>query len=517
MTMINFVLDKSKNYELVQRDLINIIASHLNSHYLAYSKENKINSALNFTLFVRQPADVLMSHGVADKNYFTDIRDSEGDLFVNRFDAVLVPGQWMKRKLLAHPDIQLNESQIHCVGWPRLDLLRAQSTQPEKKQNRKKVLWAPTHDRAKKGLDQISTSSFPAFLEYLPLLEKFCDVRTSVHPRNRSNKKPTYEELLEADIVISDFGTLVYEAWALGKPVVFPGWINGELIQQFLPGSAEAHIYSQKIGCHASNIDELIDLIHIENSIGESVHEFMEDYLQNYHGGMSGLNVAKVLLQLEEDHASKNITPVISAQRSKKSGFEVFLKELHAETPARTYNWSKNKEQACEWILDRVVPGQGVDIGGTEYLCKQLTNSGRSTIYYDINSPENYAPSIQDDMINILDHFKDRSLDFIVSRHTLEHSVAPMFQLWAYNKILKDGGQLIVVVPVHCKEWVWFHTHHNCLPMENWLMLFYRTGFRIQETGSGTWNPRRPLFVEMRFDLRVESRTMRLGGGPPSY
>jgi len=53
--------------------------------------------------------------------------------------------------------------------------------------------------------------------------------------------------------------------------------------------------------------------------------------------------------------------------------------------------------------------------------------------------------------------------------------------------------------------------------MENWLMLFHRAGFKINETGSGTWNPRRPLFMEMQFDLRVESRQMRLAGGLTNY
>ena len=55
-------------------------------------------------------------------------------------------------------------------------------------------------------------------------------------------------------------------------------------------------------------------------------------------------------------------------------------------------------------------------------------------------------------MVNILEHFEPESLDFIVSRRALEHSVAPLFQLLAYNRMLKDAGQLIVVVPIHIKK-----------------------------------------------------------------
>ena len=91
----------------------------------------------------------------------------------------------------------------------------------------------------------------------------------------------------------------------------------------------------------------------------------------------------------------------------------------------------------------------------------------------------------------------------------------PLFQLWAFNQLLREDGQLLVVVPIHTQEWVWFHTHYSCLPQENWLMLFHRAGFRVHEIGAGTWNSRRDLFVELRFDLRVETRRMRLAGGPP--
>jgi len=519
--MINFVLDKSKNYEIIQRDLNGILAAHLDPKVLTSTFGYKLPGALNFTLFVRQPANVLMSHGVADKNYFTDIRDESGDLFINRLDALMVPGEWMKRKLLAHPDVQLQEHQIICVGWPRLDQLRSlvpsALLQCADTQTRKKVLWAPTHDFAKKGAEQISTSSYPMFSQYLSELEKYCDVKTSLHPRNRSSKVPTYQEVIDADVVISDFGTVVYEAWSLGKPVIFPTWLIGNRIKEFLPGSAEAHIYIHEIGYHAKGVGEMIEWLQSDLQVGEDVDRFMDDYLLNYREGLAGQRVAQVLSAFEPFFEDSLQAESPTSVLCKKSGFEIFLEELHAQTPDRAYNWTKDKEIACQWILEHVVSGKGVDVGGTEYLCEKLAAAGRDIIYYDINLPQRYSPSIQDDMVNILEHFKPKSLDFIISRHTLEHSVAPMFQLWAYNRILKDNGQLIVVVPIHTKEWVWFHTHHNCLPLENWLMLFHRAGFKIQESGSGSWNPRRPLFMEMRFDLRVDSRVMRLGGGAPSY
>ena len=54
------------------------------------------------------------------------------------------------------------------------------------------------------------------------MFEEHFDFEVSLHPRNRKDKRPTTYGILDCDYVISDFGTMVYEAWALGKPVIFP-------------------------------------------------------------------------------------------------------------------------------------------------------------------------------------------------------------------------------------------------------------------------------------------------------
>src|SRR5690606_1629202 len=157
------------------------------------------------------------------------------------------------------------------------------------------------------------------------------------------------------------------------------------------------------------------------------------------------------------------------------------------------------KTRSCQWLLDRVPAGAtGVDVGGTEYLCKKLAEKGCKVTYFDIGKPVDYGDHIQDDMFNILRHFPETSLDFITTRHTLEH------------RLLKDDGRLFVIVPMHNARWVWFATHFNCLPYENWLMLFYRAGFKVEEHDAGTWSIKRPDFVELRFSLSVESRQLRL-------
>jgi CDP-glycerol glycerophosphotransferase (TagB/SpsB family) len=300
--MINFVHDASANYAGVQQSLLNTVRAHLpqNSHTSSTSIYRE--GSLNFALFVRQPADVVMSHGVADKNYFTDVRDSNGQLYANRLNGLLVPGPWMKRKLLAVEELRLTENQIHTVGWPRLDELRR--LRPAKRApGRLRLLWAPTHDFVKRGDEKRSTSTFPEFVECLKPLQRHFDIAVSVHPRNRALKTPTSHDLLAADVVISDFGTMVYEAWALGKPVVFPRWILGDRIQKYLPGSAEAYIFEKRLGYHPESLDELTQSVSDGATVSPEVDGFMTDYLDNYKEGVSGKRIAELLTALSSDHA----------------------------------------------------------------------------------------------------------------------------------------------------------------------------------------------------------------------
>ncbi len=197
------------------------------------------------------------------------------------------------------------------------------------------------------------------------------------------------------------------------------------------------------------------------------------------------------------------------------ASFQAFLDELDAATPPITYYWTPEKEVAAQWIVDRIAPGtRGVDIGGTEWLCEALAAKGCDVTFFDAGKPQRYPQAIQDDMLNVSRHFAPQSLDFIATRHTLEHSLAPLYQLWCYNRLLNDDGRLLVVVPTHAKEWVWLGTHYNCLPRENWLMLFYRAGFKVLAADAGSWKPDDPRFIEYRFELGIASRELRLRDFP---
>jgi hypothetical protein len=298
---VNFSRSLSANYAQIQDEIGGAVFRHLPEDAVTFTDRAYREGAVNFTLFVRDHADVILSHGLADKRYFWRREEEEPrERMINRFEHVLVPGRWQKDQLLETNDITLRPQQIHIVGWPRLDLLLEQQAAYDaagvpRSERRPRVLWAPTHDFRKRGPEQRSTSSYPEFEQHLPVLEEHFDVQVSLHPRNRKDKRPTSDQLLWADYVISDFGTMVYEAWALGKPVFFPYWIMGDLIVKYLKRSAEAEIFSERIGYHADSIDELVAQLREQPRIESDVTAFMDRYLDPTSLGSSGKRTARIL------------------------------------------------------------------------------------------------------------------------------------------------------------------------------------------------------------------------------
>jgi hypothetical protein len=298
---INIVHTASKNYAGVQQQLLGAITRHLEPEEFSTTVGQRAPDCLNFSLFIKLPADVVMSHGLADKNYFLR-KDENGERISNRLAHLLVPGEWLKRRLLRRDDLQVGADRIHVVGWPRLDiLLQTQHDMPvvpRLPDARPKVLWAPTHDYARRGEDRASNSSYPELLEFVPMFEKHFDFAMSLHPRNRTNKQPTHHSLLDCDYVISDFGTIVYEAWALGKPVIFPHWLIGERIKTHLGKSADAHIFHERLGLHADNPQQMVDFVMDGAGIDARTAAFMDDWLSPDYAGRSGARVAELLQTL---------------------------------------------------------------------------------------------------------------------------------------------------------------------------------------------------------------------------
>lgn len=309
---VNFVHLRAADYEQVQNQLFDLVRVHLPGG-AGDTYEERDESAVNLGLHIRRgrgaeqvpmPLDVLMSHGLADKSYLLLRHVETGRPLLNDYEHVLVPGEWFRERLLRRrwrldsgKRMTLGPDRVHVVGWPRLDPLFQAPAPPPAGDRPLRVLWAPSHDAQKVGAQRRPLSSYPAFEQFLPMLRERFDVQVSLHPANRTTKTPTTEPLLWADAVISDFGTMLYEAWALDKCVVMPSWLMPEEVvtADRFKRSAEGVVYSRRIGNHAGSIGELVEMLAANEPPGSDVREFMGHYLAPEHRGTSGRRIAELL------------------------------------------------------------------------------------------------------------------------------------------------------------------------------------------------------------------------------
>ncbi len=328
---INFVWLPGKTYAGVQEQIFSLIEECLPPKSVVHTVGDAVDGALSLSLFIRQgreelklrtPADIVMAHGIADKRYFF-IRESGTDRpLVNKYKYIFVPGAWHVNRLVEgrfrrNPiyQIQLRDDQIRKVGWLRLDpLLAAQSNSVKVPSKKLRVLWAPTHNMvAAKGKNpetaESTPSSFPRFHKHKWTMRRKYDYQISVHPRNRKSKVPTGNQLAWADVVVSDFGTMVFEAWALGKPVIFPRWcIDVETLIKRNPLSAEAYIYKNRIGLHPETPREMHQMLKTirkslvsENVLdlrGNGVARFVDHYIDPETRGSDAQRTADELVKI---------------------------------------------------------------------------------------------------------------------------------------------------------------------------------------------------------------------------
>jgi CDP-glycerol glycerophosphotransferase (TagB/SpsB family) len=109
--------------------------------------------------------------------------------------------------------------------------------------------------------------------------------------------------LVDSDIVITDAGSLIYEAWALGKQVIFPDFLVKKEIMKYLPNTFESYIYEKKLGLHAESEQELISLVNNECGIyltDKEVIRFIDGIFDVDLRGRSGFVTADYLRKICE-------------------------------------------------------------------------------------------------------------------------------------------------------------------------------------------------------------------------
>lgn len=285
---INFVREVTA-YRYVLDSLIDPIRKHLPESTV--TPKDGIRGALNFAWFVRSQAykpNVFMSHGIGDKNYMVGSKAT-----ADRFSYIIVTGPAYKEKLVRH---NISPNKIFVGGWPKLDTI-FEGEYKRVESDKIRVLYAPTHNAIQE------VSSFPAFNKYLDAFPSNIEVINSPHPVRKDNRLPTMQALVDADVIIADAGSTIYEAWALGKPVIFPDWIVRDGVLRAFRGAFEAQVYKENLGYHARNFKHLLDLIYESHGKGLDgrVVEFTEGMFPSELRGKSGKAIAEILRRLANE------------------------------------------------------------------------------------------------------------------------------------------------------------------------------------------------------------------------
>ena len=283
--MINFVRMTEPSYNSIGDSFIEPVVKYLESFTIS---DRTLLGATNVHMTMQEDyiqkvgllgKNVLLPNGIADKG----IRDYK-DIFM--FDRVIVSGPaWVSK--LANQG--MSRQKIFVGGYPKLDAVTK-----VKRDDTNTVLWAPTHS--------LSAGSTYPLLQ--PLVESLNHkVIISTHPYDRVCKVPTFDALTQARVVIADVGSTVYEAMALGVPVVFADWLMKDMILRLLPDSFEAALFNKNIGYHASNEEQFINMVneaYSAQNLGFKAKKFIDGILPASLVGKSGKKIADYLTMLDQ-------------------------------------------------------------------------------------------------------------------------------------------------------------------------------------------------------------------------
>lgn len=239
------------------------------------------------------PYDIFISHGIGDKNYWIGKR-------IKDFNFAFCPGPiWEKRMRKTG-----YKGEIFQTGYTKMDpLFNGQYTKNDF--NKHCVVWAPTHGYNNKHRGR---SSYPQCMSLIHSIPNEYEKKMALHPTSKMNTNvkhlPTMQDLIDADVVIADAGSTLYEAWILGKPVIFPDWLcKKDVLGHFKEDkeNLEYIIYSKNIGYHAKDMQDLIKLIPIaiEKGMKDEEKQFIEEICPEKTRGRAGEFAAKAIKEIQ--------------------------------------------------------------------------------------------------------------------------------------------------------------------------------------------------------------------------
>jgi CDP-glycerol glycerophosphotransferase (TagB/SpsB family) len=232
-----------------------------------------------------------MAHGVSDKNY----RDR---MLKTDFNYVIVTGTLWKQKFIEK--YKFDESQIFIGGYTKFDDYFNNVNIINNIV--KNIVWLPTHNMFPNHSPKVST--YPFFKDYINYIPDKYNFIESLHPANDSKHNSSYDVIINADVVLGGFSGALYEALLLNKPVIFLDWLVEEYILLRFKESFEYDIYKNKIGYHASNINEVVELIEValQNGVKKETKEFINGILSPELNGKSGITIAEFLKKIDKEY-----------------------------------------------------------------------------------------------------------------------------------------------------------------------------------------------------------------------
>lgn len=152
------------------------------------------------------------------------------------------------------------------------------------------VVWAPSHSAF------LGEYVKPPVVFTRALEEEFTIIKTE-HPARSISPVLTRELFHYAKAVVGDISGTIFEAWAMGLPVIFPDWLIGEYVETYCGGMPLGRIYSEGIGRHVMTPEDFPDAVReaVAEGITEREQQFVDEYFPPDLRGTSGLAVAQFL------------------------------------------------------------------------------------------------------------------------------------------------------------------------------------------------------------------------------
>jgi len=202
---------------------------------------------------------------------------------IDQFKDVGVPGPFTERYLL---EGGIQKEKVHIIGHPGMDAVFQGRIAKQLRTEKRIVVVALSHSSYLGTWKDIS--------ELIPKpIRILTEVVEIVHPVRGWMIARDY--LQHAAVCISDVSGTIFEAWALGVPVVFPSWRQDDRKGWKTPGSPLTKIYEEEIGYHAGGEHDFERQIRkaMAEGITNEEKEFIEDYFPFALHGFSGVIAAE--------------------------------------------------------------------------------------------------------------------------------------------------------------------------------------------------------------------------------